>query len=149
MKGATTEPLASTSRPPSTMVMAMIGSSQNFLRTLMKRHIWTTNSNNNVTKLRVSDGACAGVVGPPTAACTFAVGSSPYGIAFDGVNIWVANGGGATVTKLRASDGACAGIVGPPTAACTFAVGNFAAAVAFDGANVWVTNSSSASVTKL
>ena len=42
------------------------------------------------------------------------MGSEPYGIAFDGANIWVANYGSNNVTKLRASDGAVLG---------TFAVG--------------------------
>ena len=37
------------------------------------------------------------------------------GVAFDGANIWVANGGSNTVTKLRASDGALQG---------TFSVGS-------------------------
>jgi DNA-binding beta-propeller fold protein YncE len=36
---------------------------------------------------------------------TFNVGDFPYGVAFDGANIWVANSGSDTVTKLRASDG--------------------------------------------
>src|SRR5258706_9587639 len=44
MNGATTDPLASTSRPPSTTVMTMIGRSQNLRRTTMKRHIWVTYS---------------------------------------------------------------------------------------------------------
>ena len=38
-----------------------------------------------------------------------------YGIAFDGVNIWVANYGSNNVSKLRASDGALLG---------TYAVGS-------------------------
>ena len=37
------------------------------------------------------------------------VGTHPAGIAFDGANIWVANGGNNNVTKLRASDGAVLG----------------------------------------
>jgi hypothetical protein len=32
--------------------------------------------------------------------------SNPYGIAFDGANMWTANAGEGTVSKLRASDGA-------------------------------------------
>jgi DNA-binding beta-propeller fold protein YncE len=43
-----------------------------------------------VTKLRASDGANLG---------TFAVGDAPFGVAFDGVNIWVANFIGNTVSK--------------------------------------------------
>jgi hypothetical protein len=45
---------------------------------------------------------------------SFAVGSEPSGVAFDGANIWVANQNSNNVTKLRASDGKLLG---------TFAVG--------------------------
>jgi DNA-binding beta-propeller fold protein YncE len=44
-----------------------------------------------VTKLRASDGTVLG---------TFAVGSFPVGVAFDGANIWVASSGRNTVSKL-------------------------------------------------
>ncbi|NUQ47215.1 MAG: hypothetical protein HUU22_14420, partial [Phycisphaerae bacterium] len=71
---------------------------------------------------------------------TFAVGSNPYGVAFDGANIWVTNSGSSNVTKLRASDGAYLG---------TFAVGSTPLGVAFDGANIWVANYFSNNVTKL
>jgi hypothetical protein len=37
---------------------------------------------------------------------SFKVGDNPYGIAFDGTNMWVSNNGDNTVTKLRANDGA-------------------------------------------
>ncbi len=67
----------------------------------------------------------------------FPVGAAPYGVAFDGANIWVANFYG-TVTKLRANDGAPLG---------TFAVGAGPTSVAFDGANIWVTNQGSNNVT--
>src|ERR1700690_3950207 len=56
--------------------------------------------------------------------------SNPYGLAFDGQNIWSANSGEGTVSKLRASDGAALG---------TFTVGGQPNGVVFDGANVWVT----------
>jgi hypothetical protein len=56
--------------------------------------------------------------------------SNPYGIAFDGANIWTANHGEGTVSKVRASDGAALG---------TFGVGGVPNFVVFDGANVWVT----------
>ena len=74
-----------------------------------------------VTKLRASDGTVLG---------TFAVGTQPMGVAFDGANIWVTNDVSNTVTKLRASDGTVLG---------TFGVGNHPLGVAFDGANIWVT----------
>src|ERR1700675_973702 len=35
----------------------------------------------------------------------FPVGSQPYGLAFDGANIWSANFGDGTVSKVRTSDG--------------------------------------------
>src|SRR4029077_3594201 len=66
--------------------------------------------------------------------------SNPYGLAFDGANIWTANSEG-TVTKLRASDGAPLG---------NFEVGGLPTGIAFDGANMWVTdNTSNGGVTKL
>src|SRR5580700_9740130 len=62
---------------------------------------------------------------------TFSVGSQPYGVAFDGANIWTANLGDGTVTKLRANDGEVLG---------TFKVGGGPYGVTFDGANIWVSN---------
>src|SRR5438105_9838757 len=70
----------------------------------------------------------------PNLTTTFPAGSFPYGVAFDGANIWVANSSGGNVTKLRANDGALQG---------TFNVGGSPTNVAFDGANIWVTNDSS------
>src|SRR5580704_13187523 len=35
----------------------------------------------------------------------FRVGAEPIGVAFDGVNIWVANYNAGSVSKLRANDG--------------------------------------------
>lgn len=60
---------------------------------------------------------------------TFAVGSGPIELAFDGVNIWVTNQRSNDVTKLRASDGANLG---------TFPVDFGPVGIAFDGANIWV-----------
>ena len=71
---------------------------------------------------------------------SFAVGSLPRGVTFDGANIWVANRSSNTVTKLRASDGAVLG---------AFAVGSAPFGVAFDGANIWVANVNGNNVTKL
>jgi len=70
----------------------------------------------------------------------FTVGSNPYGIAFDGANIWVTNCNSNTLTELRASDGTNLG---------TFTVGDVPFGIAFDGANIWVTNNGSNTVTKL
>src|SRR3954452_1979423 len=44
MNGATTEPLASTSRPPNSAIMTRTGASQNFLRARRKPHSSATNS---------------------------------------------------------------------------------------------------------
>jgi hypothetical protein len=50
---------------------------------------------------------------------TYAVGSSPTGVAFDGVNIWVANQGDNSVTKLLASTGATVGTYAVGLVSCT------------------------------
>jgi hypothetical protein len=70
----------------------------------------------------------------------FPVGNQPYGLCFDGANIWTANFAGNNVTKVRASDGEVLG---------TFAVGSQPFGVTFDGADVWVSNEKDNSVTKL
>jgi hypothetical protein len=75
-----------------------------------------------------------------TAGNTFSVGTNPNGVAFDGVNIWVANSHSNNVTKLRASDGLTIG---------TFSVGTAPYGVAFDGASIWVTNMNTNTVSKL
>jgi hypothetical protein len=76
----------------------------------------------------------------PYSDVTFPVESGPFGVAFDGANIWVTNGGSNSVTKLRASDGVHLG---------SFSVGNYPVGIAFDGANIWVTNTNSNTVNKL
>jgi hypothetical protein len=68
---------------------------------------------------------------------TFQAGVNPFGLAFDGSSMWVANAGpsfdfGAdSVTRLRASDGANLG---------TFPAGDNPHSILFDGANIWVGN---------
>jgi hypothetical protein len=71
---------------------------------------------------------------------TYSVGSEPFGVAFDGSNIWVANGGSNSVTKILASTGAVVG---------NYPVGAGPIEAAFDGTNIWVTNLSGNTVTKL
>jgi DNA-binding beta-propeller fold protein YncE len=68
------------------------------------------------------------------------VGTQPYGVAFDGTNIWVANGGSNTVTKLTANTGAVVG---------TYSAGSVLVAVAFDGTNIWVANAGGNTVSKI
>lgn len=60
---------------------------------------------------------------------TFPTQAGPNNIAFDGANLWVANGGSHSVTLLRACDGAQVGV---------FATGGPPLGLAFDGINVWV-----------
>jgi DNA-binding beta-propeller fold protein YncE len=74
-----------------------------------------------VTRLRANDGSNQG---------TFAVGSNPLGMVFDGAHIWVANSGDDTVTRLT-REGAVDGSVTVPTAPFF---------MAFDGYNIWVTH---------
>ena len=73
-------------------------------------------------------------------ATSVTVGSQPYGVCFDGANIWTANFGDATVTKVRASDGQVLG---------TFNAGSGPFGVTFDGANIWVSDGNFHTVTKL
>jgi hypothetical protein len=70
----------------------------------------------------------------------FPVGDFPFGVAFDGANIWVTNRLSDSVTKIQANDGTVLG---------AFPVGAFPGGMAFGGANIWVANSSSNNVTKL
>ena len=67
-------------------------------------------------------------------------GTAPYGVAFDGINIWVTNLVSNNVTKLNAATGAVVG---------TYAAGDSPRAIAFDGANIWVTNFNIDKVSKL
>ena len=46
----------------------------------------------------------------------FPVGSQPYGLCFDGANIWSANYASASVSKVRTSDGALLNTFSPPGA---------------------------------
>jgi YVTN family beta-propeller protein len=71
---------------------------------------------------------------------TYSVGNTPFGVAFDGSNIWVTNGGSNSVTKLLASTGALVG---------NYPVGAGPFEAAFDGTNIWVTNFSGNTVTEL
>jgi hypothetical protein len=70
-----------------------------------------------VSKLRASDGKTLG---------TFRVRGAPYGVAFDGTNVWVTLDPG--LVELRDADGRVLGSFG----------GGGSTGVAFDGANIWV-----------
>ncbi len=68
--------------------------------------------------------------------------SRPYGVAFDGINIWVTNGGGNAVSKINPNGVA----PGTPTNDTT---GTGPRGVAFDGTNIWVANYGSNTVSKI
>lgn len=79
------------------------------------------------------------IPGPRALANVAGIGIAPYGVAYDGANIWVANYSRNTVTKLKAGDGSLVAsyrVAGPW-------------GMAFDGENIWVANYSEGSVTKL
>src|ERR1039458_5682404 len=75
-------------------------------------NIWVTNEiDNTVTEIKASSGALVathavgsfapqGLVYDGAIVCTFKVGASPVGVAFEGANVWVANQGANTVSKL-------------------------------------------------
>jgi DNA-binding beta-propeller fold protein YncE len=67
------------------------------------------------------------------------VGHEPFGMAFDGNNVWVTNSGSNTVQKIPVATGT----PGPP-----ITVGRFPDAVVSDGANVWIANGNDNSVQK-
>lgn len=62
---------------------------------------------------------------------TLNIGVQPYGIAFDGANMWTVEFNGSTVKKIRASDNAVLN---------TFNIGANLRFIAFDGANMWLTS---------
>src|SRR5579872_4447428 len=72
---------------------------------------------------------------------TIHVGKQPYGLAFDGTNLWVANFADDSVSKVRTNDGTVLG---------TFATGGSQPyGLVCDGSNIWVSNLASANVGKL
>jgi YVTN family beta-propeller protein len=103
-----------------------------------RAHMWVANwgsgyppPQNTLTELNASDGSFVRNV---------TVGNNPYGICFDGTNIWATNSSDNTVSEVRASDG---------TVLATINVGTDPVGATFDGANIWVANGGSNNVTKL
>jgi len=95
-------------------------------------NVWITSGNNDqIVKLRASDGANQG---------TFAVGASPVGVTFDGTHVWVMNSADDTVTRLRAMDG---------TVVDTFPAGGAPLRGVFDGASIWISNSADGTLNKM
>ena len=83
----------------------------------------------------------------------FILVGAPFGVAFDGASICVANAGDNTVSKLRASDGKTLGTftAGLGPVAVVFDGANIwsAESLAFDGANIWVANANGNTISKL
>ena len=109
-------------------------------------NIWVTNNrgfatSGTVTNLLASTGALLGtyIVGRESNGAEYTA-LGPFGITFDGTNIWVTDVGSNSVTKLLASTGAAVG---------NYSTGSAPWAIAFDGANIWVANAGDGTVTKL
>ena len=68
----------------------------------------------------------------------------PYGLAFDGTHLWVANYSGNSLTELNASDGSWVRTLSGGSYGFNGPLG-----VAFDGTHLWVTNYTGSSVTEL
>jgi hypothetical protein len=96
--------------------------------------LWVANRDDNtVTEIRPTDGATIG---------TFAVGTSPVAIVFDGATgIWIASSDAQSVTELRISDGALLRTVPLPV--------DGHSAMVSDGTRVWVSSPASNSLTQL
>jgi hypothetical protein len=77
-----------------------------------------------------------------TGSVTYSAGTGPWGLAFDGANIWVTNNGGNTLTKILASTGATVGTYAPAGLDGPYGI-------AFDGTNIWVANNLSGNVIEL
>ena len=67
--------------------------------------------------------------------------TTPFGVAFDGTNIWTTNYSTANVTRINPATGAGTNI---PLPASSVPIG-----VVFDGTNIWTANSGTANVSKL
>ena len=91
---------------------------------------------------RISDEKIAQLqwYGDPGAAATYATGTNPYGVAFDGTNIWITNINSNTVSKMNPADG---------TKVDYTTTGTNPIGVAFDGTNIWIANNGSATVSKM
>ena len=68
--------------------------------------------------------------------------TSPYGIAFDGTNIWTANNSTSNVTRINPGTGAGVNFALPAGATGPIGIG-------FDGTNIWSADTTTANVTRL
>jgi hypothetical protein len=73
---------------------------------------------------------------------TTALGDSPGGIAFDGIRIWTANGGGGSVSIVTPN-------FAIPWTVTTVAGFSLPAGALYDGANVWITDFTAGTLLKL
>lgn len=90
----------------------------------------TNNVGGNVTRIRESDNV---------ALANYRVGDGPFGVAWDGATMWVANYFSQNVMRL-AVDGSIVGI---------YPTGDGASGIVFDGDSVWVANNGSNTITRL
>lgn len=78
----------------------------------------------------------------PARAVTFpAGGNGPFGLAFDGSSVWVANNQSNTVSKVNPATGLAVNV--------TLPAGSGPFDVAFDGTNIWATDNLSGKVSKI
>ena len=98
---------------------------------LTASNIWVANASGTVTKLKACDGSLVG---------TYHV-ASPWGIAFDGANIWVTN----HESKYRHKAQGKRRVFRSESIKSTL----YPVGIAFDGATIWVANYGSKTVTKL
>jgi DNA-binding beta-propeller fold protein YncE len=90
----------------------------------MGQRIWTADADGNSVSWFVIGG---------NAQVTFSGFHAPFGIVFDGSNVWVSNFGDGTSTSLqKLNDGA--------TVIQDVTVGHGPSFLCFDGANIWVPN---------
>jgi YVTN family beta-propeller protein len=78
----------------------------------------------------------------PARAATFpAGGNTPFGLAFDGTSVWVANNQSDSVSKVNPATGQAVNTALP--------AGSGPFEVAFDGTNIWVTDNLNGKVSKI
>ena len=98
-------------------------------------NIWASNSNTSagvLTKVRASDGTILG---------TYSVGMGPYGMAFDGTLVWVANYASGDLSTVNVATGATT--LSIPLSGC---VADF---LGYDGSHIWANCLFSGTVQKL
>jgi len=102
--------------------------------------IWVSNfSSGSVTMISESTMAVVDTIHLPT-------GSGPYGIAFDGEYIWVADGASNSVSKFYQNQTVSTAVsTYQPSSPLVLSLPGF---VAFDGGNIWVASKTGGTITK-